>query len=308
MSSSISTCSSALALALALLASAPREAAAQACCGGPTAFAPARLAPHEDALAGLQIKASDAFGSFDASRRFHAAPSGTAEIDLEQDLVAAARVLRWAQVSMVLPMVETYRRVPGLSEASGDLGDLQLGGRWDFMLPGEHPKIPGIALLFGLTLPTGRTPEAATKPLATDATGTGSVQLAPALALEQAWGPILVNVTGSLAWRSPRTVGALHAQQGLMLTSAASAAYVFENKAVVGLSATYSAELDARIDGATVPSSGRATTRLGVSGGMQFTGGWRIQGTVFGDLPVRWLGYNQPAAAGVTFMFARGFS
>lgn len=307
MSSSRWTCVS-FSLACALLASVPRAAAAQACCGGPTAFAPARLAPHEDALVGLSLKASSAFGTFDAGRRFAASPAGTAEVDLEQDLVAAVRVLHQAQLSMVLPMVETWRRVPGISEASGDLGDLQLGARWDFTLAGERRILPGIAVLFGVTAPTGHPPEDATKPLATDATGTGAWQLSPALALEQAYGPWLVNLTGSLTWRSARTVRDIRSQQGVAFTAAATGAYVFHNQAVISLSASYTAALDARIDGATVPDSGRAGTRLALSGGLPFAGGWRIQGMVFGDLPIRWLGYNQPVSAGLTFMFVRGFS
>jgi hypothetical protein len=307
MSSSRWTFASACCAAL-LLASAPREAAAQACCGGPTAFAPARLAPHEDALVGLMFKGSSAFGTFDAGRRFAASPAGTAEADLEQDLVAAVRVLHQAQLSMVLPMVETWRRVPGLSEASGDLGDLQLGARWDFTLAGERRILPGIAVLLGVVAPTGHPPEDATKPLATDATGTGAWQISPALALEQAYGPWLVNLTGSLTWRSARTARDIHSQQGIAFTTAATGAYVFHNQAVIALGATYTAALDAQVDGAAVPDSGRASTRLALSGGLPFAGGWRIQGMLFGDLPVRWLGYNQPASAGVSFMFVRGFS
>lgn len=304
MSSSIWTCASAI--LCVMLAS--REAAAQACCGGPTAFAPARLASHEDALIGLAAKVGGSFGSFDAGRRFAAAPAGTHEVDLEQDLVAAVRVLHQAQLSLLLPMVETWRRVPGLSEAGGDLGDLQLGARWDFTLAGEHRVLPGIALAFAVTAPTGRAPEDATKPLATDATGTGALQLSPALAFEQAYGPWLVNVTGALAWRSPRAVRDLHTQQGMLFTGSATGAYVFQNQAVLSLTAAYAAALDSRVDGERVPSSGRASTRLTLSGGMPFAGGWRIQGSVSSDMPIRWLGYNQPANATFTFMFVRGFS
>ncbi|MFT3768235.1 MAG: transporter [Minicystis sp.] len=307
MSSSIWKSASAL-LAAAIVACVPRAAAAQACCGGPTAFAPARLAPHEDALVGLQIKASSAYGSFDGNRRFVAAPAGTAEVDLEQDVVAAVRVLQRAQLSALVPMVETWRRVRGASEAGGDLGDLQLGARWDFTLPGERRILPGIALLFGVTAPTGRTPEDARKPLATDATGTGAWQLSPALAVEQAHGPWLWNVTGSLAWRSPRTAGDLRAQQGLAFGATATGAYVFRNQAVIALAVVYTAALEARVDGETVPGSGRAGTRLSLSGGLPFWGSYRASATLFGDVPIRWLGSNQPAGAGVAVVLARGFS
>jgi hypothetical protein len=296
----------ATALALAALAHAS-SAAAQACCGGPTAYAPARLAQHEDALLGLQLKATDFYGSFDGKRRFLAAPRGTAEIDLEQDLVAAVRVRPEAQLSLVLPMVETVRKVPGLSEAGGDLGDLQLAARWDFTVAGDHRILPGIALVFGAVLPTGRAPEAAVKPLATDATGTGALQLSPALALEQSFGPALVTLQGSATWRAPHATGALTAQQGVAFSVTATGAYVFKNKTVLSLAATYAAELPAHLDGAAVPGSGRASTRIGVSAGTPIAGRWRVSGTVFSDLPIRGLGASQSAGAGASFVLARAF-
>lgn len=294
------------ALALALLAHAP-AALAQACCGGPTAYAPARLAPHEDALLGLQLEATDFYGSFDGQRRFVPASRGAAEIDLEQDLVAAVRVRPEAQVSLVLPMVETVRKVPGVAEGSGDLGDLQLAARWDFTLAGDHRVLPGVALIVGAVLPTGRAPEAAVKPLATDATGTGALQLAPALALEQAFGPALLTLQGSATWRSPHAAGTLTAQQGVAFALTATGAYVFESKLVLSLSATYAAELPARLDGVVVEGSGRASTRVGVAAGLPFAGKWRASGGVFSDLPLRGLGASQPAGAGASLVLARAF-
>src|SRR5688572_6243810 len=91
---------------------APAPAAAQPCCGGVNAIAPARLTPDEDALIFLQARAMGIVGSFDAHRRFRGAPSGTAEIDLEQDIGGAVRVLSKGQLSALLPFVETWRRVP----------------------------------------------------------------------------------------------------------------------------------------------------------------------------------------------------
>jgi hypothetical protein len=296
----------AAALALALVAHAP-AALAQACCGGPTAYAPARLAPHEDALLGLQLKATDFYGSFDGARRFVAAPRGTAEIDLEQDLVAAVRVRPEAQLSLVLPMVETVRKVPGLGEAGGDLGDVQLAARWDFTLAGDHRILPGIALVFGAVLPTGRAPEAAVKPLSTDATGTGALQLAPALALEQSFGPVLVTLQGSATWRAPHSAGPLTAQQGAAFAATATGAYVFHDKTVLSLSATYAAELPARLDGALVEGSGRAATRVGLAAGAPFAGKWRVSGGVFSDLPIGGFGASQPAGAGASVVLARAF-
>lgn len=258
-------------------------------------------------MVGLQLKATDIVGSFDPARHFRAAPAGTNEVDLEQDLVGTVRVLSRGQLSAMLPMVETVRRVPGLTEGGGDLGDVVLGGRVDFTLPGASVVIPGIALSLGLTLPTGRAPEAARYPLATDATGTGAVQGSISLALEQTYGPYLINMAGTVALRGARTVGDVHERQGAQLIGFIAGGYSFKNDAVLALTASYIAELDATINGARTPKSGRAATRLGVAGGYPISNTWRLQGSVFSDLPIRFLGYNQPAGVGLTFMIVRAW-
>lgn len=307
MRSSPSRSRSAALLVAAAALLAPARAAAQACCTGGASLAPARLAEHENALVGLQLRGAYLHGSFDGARRFLTAPSGSVELDLEQDFLAAVRVLDRGQLSLLLPMVETYRKVPGASEAGGDLGDLQLGARWDFTFAGRS-RVPGIALSAGLVAPTGRAPEAARKPLATDATGTGAAQLSTALALEQSFGSILVNVTGSMTWRSARTVGALREQQGMQLVASTAAAYLLPRGALVALTAAYSAELAPRLDGKPLPSGGRAATRLGLAGGYPFAEAWRMQATFYVDLPVRFLGWNQPAFTGISFAVLRSFS
>ncbi|APR83019.1 Hypothetical protein A7982_08368 [Minicystis rosea] len=287
---------------------APARAAAQACCAGAASLTPARLALHEDALAAVQLKAAGVVGSFDASRRFIASPSGSNELDLEQDLIGAVRVLGRGQVSLLIPIVETYRRVPGIDEFGGGIGDMALGARWDFTLAGASRVIPGIALSTGLIVPTGRAPESASGPLAASSTGTGAFQGSAGLALEQSFGPFLVNLTGSVAWRSARTVGTLREQQGAQLAASLAFGYTFDNEAVLALTTAYTAELAPRIDGAPVPDGGRAATRIGFAGGYPFSDAWRLQATVFTDLPVRFFGWNQPISTGLTFVLIRSFS
>lgn len=290
--------------AAALLA--PARAAAQACCGGTAALAPARLEPHEGSLVGVQFKGSYLHGSFDGAGRYIASPPGSVELDLEQDLLAAVRVLNNGQLSLLLPMVETYRKVPGAAEGGGDLGDLQLAARWDFTLAGAS-RVPGIALGAAVIAPTGRPAEAARRPLATDATGTGAAQLAATLSLEQAFGSWIVNLGGSFTWRGARTAGSLREQQGVQLLASAAGGYLFSHGALLAVTASYTAELAPRLDGEAVPGGGRAATRIGLAGGYTFVGVGRLQSTLFTDLPVRGLGRNEPAAAGLSIAILRGF-
>lgn len=303
-----STSAVALAITLGVALAAPGRARAQSCCAGASALTPARLALHEDALVGLQLKAGDLYGSFDGERQFLGASAGAKELDFEQDLAGSVRVFKRGQLSAIVPMVETYRSVPGLSEAGGDLGDLQLGARWDFTISGSSVLVPGIALAAGVMLPTGRAPEVATKPLGTDATGTGALQASAALALEQTFGPWLVNVTGTAAWRAPRTVGDLHARQGLQFVASAAGGYSFASGPVLALTLAYTAELDATIHGETTPGSGRASTRIGIAGGLPLSDLWRMQGSLATDVPLRFFGWNQPASAALTLMILRSWS
>lgn len=46
----------------------------------------------------------------------------------------------------------------------------------------------------------------------------------------------------------------------------------------------------------------------GVAAGYPITPAFRLQSSVFADLPVRWLGWGQPTSVGLTFMVIRTFS
>src|SRR4051812_20388845 len=138
------------ALVLLLLVFAPQQARAQACCAGVGAATPGRLALHEDALLGLRMRAATVFGSFDASGEYRAAPPGSSEWDLEQDLVGALRVLPRGQVAALVPLVETYRATRGESQFGGGVGDVNLSARYDFVVAGESRWMPGVAAHAGV--------------------------------------------------------------------------------------------------------------------------------------------------------------
>lgn len=275
-------------------------AAGQACCAGSGAVTPARLGLHDDAVVGLQARAADVFGSFDARGEFVPAPAGAREWDFEQDLYAAVRVLPRGQLGLLVPFVETYRESRGRSELGGGLGDLNVSARYDFVLAHESVFVPGIALLAGVTLPTGKAVEDAEKSMATDATGLGAVQVNGGLALEQAFGPWLVGASGWLSHRAPRDVGGYRMSLAPQLSLLASTGYAFDSGASVALSALYSVEGDAEVDGVTVPDSSRRSTQ--VSAGLAWPASDQIfvLGSVFFSPPIDSFGVNQPATAGAS--------
>src|SRR5579864_8375008 len=125
MSRRTSRSRSAFALAASgLLATAPSVAHAQACCAGGSAITPGRLEIHEAALAGVQLRASDVTGSYDASGHYVGSPRGVSEFDLEQDVFGAIRFLRRAQAALLVPIVETRRQAGNLARFGGGIGDV----------------------------------------------------------------------------------------------------------------------------------------------------------------------------------------
>lgn len=290
----------------AALVSVPAIARAQACCAAASALGIARLAPHEDAVVGVGARAMSLFASIGPDGKYLASPADTTEYDFEQDIAATMRVLSHGQLTVVLPLVETYRSVPGLSDTGGGIGDVQLGARYDFVETGTSRRWPGIALAWSLTLPTGVAPESASGPLAADATDTGAVQAGAQLALERTFGDTFVHLSGAAVWRSPRVVSGLHTQRGPALTAFAAAGTTFLKGDLVGaVTLAYTAETPVRIEGVLEPASGHEGTRAGVSGGYSFSFDWRLQGSLFSDLPIAPLSRNQPVGAGLSLMLLR---
>jgi hypothetical protein len=299
--------SKALALLVALAAwGTPSRARAQACCAGGSAITPGRLQLHEDALVGAELKAATVLGTYDTSGRFVGSPPGVTEGDFEEDLFGAVRVLRRGQVALLVPFIETQRQDPtDGGHFGGGIGDVNLSARYDFVVAGESHVVPGVALLAGVTFPTGKPPELASPPLAVDATGVGAFQANGALALEQTFGPWLVNATGLLAFRTAR-FGEQLAPQGTLL---AAAAYTLPSDVAIALTASYAFEGEATYsDGTSAAASSKRLTVVTLSGFWPITDTWRVLGGVYLDPPVDHLGSNQPAAGGLTLTVIRSWS
>jgi hypothetical protein len=253
---------------------------------------------------GTELHASAVLGEYDAtSGRYVGEPAGQSEIDLEEDLFAAVRVFHRAQVALLVPFVET-RRVGNDAQAfGGGIGDANLSARYDFFLAGQSRFIPGIAALAGITAPTGRPP---TSPnagvLAVDATGTGTWQGNFGLALEQSFGPWLIDASEIFAWRAPFSVPSEHVDELLapQWTTLVGLGYVLPREAAVTLYASYTLEGDPTINGASLSGGARRVTLVGVSGVYPILERLRVQASLFLDPPLSGLGAGQTATAGTT--------
>jgi len=266
------------------------------------------LSLHENALLGLQERATYVLGSFDPQRRFASSPTGTSELGSQTDILAALRVVSRAQISALVPVVTTWRRASARSELGGGFGDINLAARYDFILAGQSVRVPGIGVLFGISLPSGTAVEKARRPLATDATGIGTWQGNVGIAAEQTFDRFYLGVNAIVGKRTARTVGEVTEQLGWQLTTLGALSYTFDNAAAVGASWAYTYEGRATLDGQEVTGSGREQFLLSALGLWPFSESWRAQGSVFMTPPVRYAGRNQPAPLGLTLALLRTWS
>jgi len=277
-----------------------RAARAQACCAGTGVVTPGRLADHETALVGLQTRGDVLFGSYDESRHYRASPRDASDYEFGEDLFGAVRVLRRGQIALLVPFVETYRDDGGVRAFGGGMGDLNVSARYDFVSNGEYRWVPGMALLAGLSAPTGTPPESATSPLAVDATGVGAFQVQLGAAFEESFGPWLVTLSGIVAKRAARTAAGVRTELGTQWTALSSLAYVLPNGVAVAAFASYMVEGNNDIDGTERPNSARATPVLGVAAVFPVSDHFRLQGGLSANPPVSGAGQNNPTMAGAT--------
>lgn len=262
---------------------------------------------------GTQLHAGTVIGEFDDGSHYTSVPRST-EYDYEEDLFGAVRVLSRGQVALLVPFIETHRNETGISAFGGGIGDVNLSGRYDFVRAGESRYVPGVALLAGVTAPTGTPPDApnAVTSLGTHATGIGAWQGNVGLALEQTYGPWLFNATELLAWRAERTanIGGVSESETLapQFVTLLGTAYTFKNDASVALFGSYTLEGTATLDGAPATASARRIAVVSVSGGYPFTDHFRAFGGLYLDPPLSGLGRNQTAATGLTLTLVWGWS
>jgi hypothetical protein len=278
------------------------HAGAQACCAGSSAITPGRLGLHEDALVGLQLRGTSLMGSYDHRGRYRRSPPESSEVGLREDLVAGLRFLQHGQVAVLVPFVQTGRSVPGRSELGGGLGDVNLSLRYDLFEARRSAVFPGIAVLVGLTLPTGVPVESASNVLATDATGIGAVQTNGGVALEQIFGAWTVSTAALVGRRWPREVQDVNQALGAEWTFVAAGAYTFPSEVALAMAAAYVLEGEARIEGVEQRDTSRHLLTTTASAVVPLSDRVRLQGTTFVNPPFSTVGVNQTVLAGLSFM------
>ncbi len=274
-------------------------ALAQACCSGGQAVTPIRLGDLERAAAGLVWKTSGGLGSVDAGGKWQAATTGTRDVNIEQDLLAALRLSKRVQLALTVPWLETARQVPNVPWALGHgLGDLDLAARVDMTRLDDARPWPAFAVVAGVTMPTGRAADEAKARLATDVTGTGTWQVRVATVLERQWHPWLLQVAGAMTWAAPHTVGELHTHQGLSGTLTAAVVRELPLDLFGSLAVTWLGAGASTVNAQTLVNSERSQWSTGATLLWQATAKWRVHGGLTAQVPLPGVSQNATVTVG----------
>lgn len=268
------------------LSFAEREAFAQACCIAPGAAGITRLGPHETALAGVDARAQTTTGSFDSAGRFRTPPRGTHDLGLEQSLFATVRVLERGQVSATVPFVQTVRSTEATAATGGGVGDIRGSVRWDLVFADDAWPWPGLALVGGVSAPTGRPPERAGDALGAGATGAGTTQGWAGVALEQTSGPWLAGASATVTVRADRDVGPIRVSLPPRLTAGLVGARAWRSGHALSLATSWEVEDRASADGVVVPGSARRALRVVWALQLRLGESARFIGSVYAIPPV----------------------
>jgi hypothetical protein len=285
---------------MAAVVACPATAAAQACCGATGLVIPGRLRVYEDVGVGVQVRERQSYGSFAANGDFATVSDG--DLVTEQDLFAMWRALPRLQLGILVPFIETYRRVQALSEWGGFFGDVAANARFEIVRSGEYRHVPILTLLGGISLPTGRAPDQAHNLLGTDAAGSGSFEGTLGLEVEELWTHWFVSLDAWVTKRTSRAAPGGRQSFAPRWTGLVACGYVFTNEIATGAFASVTREGEGGTPPAT--SSALATTRVGIATAglaalFPVTVGWRLQAAASADLPLPGWGQNQPATVGV---------
>jgi hypothetical protein len=303
----IATATSAAVVAIAAgIIAFPRAAAAQACCVGTGLVTPGRLRPFESGLVGFQMRARSVMGEFGGTGSY--APSSSyREIGFEEDLYGALRLGRHLQIGVLAPFVQTGRQAGVLSGWGGGLGDVAVNARFDALNAGEHGHWPGVAVIAALTAPTGQPLDevSSSDPLSTSGTGTGSFEASVGLAVEEIVGNGFVSAAGFVSQRTSRASMGVDQSFAPRWSALLSGGYTFGHDTTIGAFASALRQGHSHDANGEIANSDVALVTAGGALATPFWVWWRLQATLFSDVPIAGLGRNLTVGYGGTVAISR---
>lgn len=289
-----------LGASLAVIASSG-TAWAQACCVGASGLTPGWLTNHERALVGAQVRLSETFGTYPVRGTFYSRnPEHDARV--ETGLFGTYRFLPRGQVSAFMPLETIRRRSVDGTDTRTSFGDLSVVGRYDFIRAGES-WFPGVAVLLGTQMPTGKSSDEGTSNLAADVNGIGTWELNGGMSIEQTFGHLVLHVTVLAGYRLPNKVLGEDQHLGWRALYLGAVGWVFDNDVAMMGTVTHSSDGDATLAHQDAPDTGFRSTQLAFLVVNPITDTLRLRTSVFMDVPP--LGLNRPALGGTSISLAK---
>src|SRR5262249_50080150 len=159
---------------------------------------------------------------------------------------------------------------------------------------------PGLGVVAAVVGATGTPGEDSMSQLGADATRTGAGQTSLGGSVEQAFCPLFVGVAGGPAHALARRGGTIHDERdAVRLAVVAAGGYIFDSGLALLGTLSYSGTGDATANGQSLERTGQRQLTLGAAGGVPVSRTWRLQGSLFSDLPIA--GQNHPAGLGAAF-------
>lgn len=298
-----------LCFSCATLLFSPQEASAGSCCGSGHGLGQ-RLARDEHAALTLSLRFADRFGSYDLTSRLLNMPPGAFDGEGRAEFAGVIAPMPRLQLGVVVPFVVNVRQFPLDSAIGGGFGDITASSRFDVIPLTTSNAWPAIAITAALTFPTGRSASDATDALAADATGLGVVEFRPGIFIEKSFsGRASAVFASSLGLRGPGTDSqGQPVQLAPRLRMIAAAGPVFDMGLSFSAGLIHEYEEAPSIGGIAAPDANRRRTAALLFVGYDISKHLTLLGSFDVDLPMRFVGKNEPAAMSVSIGLRRSFS
>ena len=293
----------------AIVVASPHVARAAACCGSGHGLGQ-RLGIGEQAALTVSTRLADRFGSYDVQSQFLTIPRGSVDIDTRTELAGIVRPSTRFQIGFAVPFVLNIRQFGSDVATGGGMGDLSFQGRFDVISLSTTRSWPAIALTAGVTFPTGRSAMDASNVLAADITGLGVAEVRPGVFVEHSFsGRASAIFAASVGFRSEGDAPpGPHFQLAPRIRVLGAIGPVFDSGLSLSFGVFHEREAAPTIDHVTPPDSDRRRTAMLGFVGYDFRSSFTLLGSIELDIPLRYVGQNEPAYAAISIGLRRSFS
>ncbi len=270
-------------------------------------FGVGRLAMWEQAALGARLSLADTLGTWDAAGAFHPNSGGYHEDELRLEPYALLRLAPSLELSASLPAVATARGVGDAGGAGAALGDAQGSLRWQIADERAAGAWPTVAVIGSALFATGRRPEEARAPLATDATSRGAFGAGAALSADKTLGAFFAHADlGATAYMPFHVKGGVEAL-GPTAAAGVSAGAEVAGGVVVGGSAGIVWDAPYTLDGKVAEGSNALVVSAGALASWKVDPHWTLLVGLSSGVPLSHAGMNRPASASASAALRFGF-